>query len=399
MTTLYGRPIVRRDLAARSGALAAFGGVRLLELCDGVERGNRMLEFRTGSGLRFTVLLDRGMDLAECEHNGRAIGWHSPAGFRNPALHEPEGEGGLGFLRSFSGLLATCGLDHVGFMAEEPADHYNYGPRHTVRHAIHGRVSMVPARLTGYGERWEGDRCILWAEGVVRQAALFGENLVLVRRIEADLGGDAIRLSDRVVNEGFYPTPHMVCYHFNIGYPVLSQGSRYLAPIADVVWASHAGDGYRRSGVGYRTMPEPQPRFHEQVWQHEMAAAPDGVVPVALVNDALGLGLMVDSRKDQLPCFYQWQNFQAGAYALGIEPATNHILGHAYARQQGELAMLDHGEERRYDLTLHVLPGAEAIAAAEARIRAIAGQPDTEFPAPSGRHLPLAAAPQGTIRP
>ena len=39
-----------------------------------------MLEFRTGSGLRFTVLVDRAMDIAECEHNGRAIGWHSPTG-------------------------------------------------------------------------------------------------------------------------------------------------------------------------------------------------------------------------------------------------------------------------------------------------------------------------------
>ncbi|MCW6508596.1 aldose 1-epimerase family protein [Lichenifustis flavocetrariae] len=392
MTSLYGRALSRHDLARRAGALAQFAGVRLMTLGDGVERGIRMLEFRTGSGLRFTVMVDRGMDLAECEHKGRAIGWHSPAGFRNPALHEPEGEGGLGFLRSFSGLLATCGLDHVGFMAEEPADQYNYGPRKTVRHSIHGRISMVPARLTGYGERWEGDRCILWAEGIVQQAALFGENLHLLRRIEADVGGDTIRLHDRVVNQGFYPTPHMLCYHVNVGYPVLSEGSRYLAPVADVVWASHADEAYRRQDVGYRTMPAPQDRFHEQVWQHEMAADAEGRVPVALVNDALGLGFMVESLAHQLPCYYQWQNFQAGAYAMGIEPATNHILGHAYARQHGELITLAHGEERRYDLVLRVLDGAAAIAAEEARIRMIARQPDDDFPAPSNRHRALPAA-------
>ena len=390
MTHLYNRPITRRDLAMRSGALAAFGGVRLVTLADGAERGVRMLEFRTGSGLRFTVMVDRGFDLAECEHKGRAIGWHSPAGFRNPALHEPEGEGGLGFLRSFSGLLATCGLDHIGFMAEEPADRYNYAPRETVRHSIHGRISMVPARLTGYGERWEGDRCVLWAEGTVRQAALFGENLVLHRRIEADLGGNDIRIRDRVVNEGFYPTPHMLCYHLNIGYPVLSEGSRYLAPLADVVWASHAGAAYECQGVGYRTAPAPQERFHEQVWQHEMAADSDGVVPVGLVNDELALGVVVESRKHQLPCFYQWQNFQAGAYALGIEPATNHILGHAYAREHGEMITLAHRDERSYDVTLRVLDGTPAIAAAESRIRAIAAQPGTDYPQPSNRHRSLA---------
>lgn len=392
MTHLYGRSLSRRDLAMRSGALAAFGGVRLVTLGDGVERGVRMLEFRTGSGLRFTVMVDRGMDIAECEHKGRAIGWHSPAGFRNPALHEPEGEGGLGFLRSFSGLLATCGLDHVGFMAEEPGDQYTYGPRKTVRHSIHGRISMVPARLTGYGEHWDGDRCVLWAEGSVQQAALFGENLVLLRRIEADLGGDSIRIHDRVTNQGFYPTPHMLCYHLNVGYPVLSEQSRYLAPISDVVWASHAGADYETQGVGYRIMPGPQDRFHEQVWQHEMAAGPDGIVPVALVNDALGLGLLVESRKDQLPCAYEWQNAQAGAYALGIEPATNHILGHAYAREKGELITLAHGEERRYDVTLKVLDGVSAIADAEKRIRAIAPQPEGDYPALSGHHRPLPAS-------
>jgi hypothetical protein len=99
--------------------------------------------------------------------------------------------------------------------------------------------------LTGYGETWEGDRCILWAEGVVQQAAVFGENLHLIRRIEADVGGSEIRVSDRVVNQGFLPTPHMLFYHINVSYPVLDEGSRYVAPISDVIWASHAGEDYR----------------------------------------------------------------------------------------------------------------------------------------------------------
>ena len=83
MPDLYGERIARRELAARSGSLSQFAGVRLSTLGDGVERGVRSLEFRTGSGLRFTVLIDRAMDIAECEHNGRAVGWHSPSGFRH----------------------------------------------------------------------------------------------------------------------------------------------------------------------------------------------------------------------------------------------------------------------------------------------------------------------------
>ena len=143
-------------------------------------------------------------------------------------------------------------------------------------HSLHGRVSTIPARLTGYGEAWEGDRCILWAEGIVQQSAVFGEDLHLIRRIEADVGGHEIRIRDRVVNHGFSRTPHMFFYHVNVGYPLLDEGSRYLAPIRDVVWAAHAGARYRAQDVGYRIMSAPRLDFVEQVWQHEIAADDGG---------------------------------------------------------------------------------------------------------------------------
>ena len=388
MPDLFGRTLSRRDLAAHAGSLSAYGGVRLLTLGDGAERGVRMLEFRTGTGLRFTVALERAMDIVEVEHKGRSIGWHSPAGLRHPGLHETEGEQGLAFARSFTGFLVTCGLDHILGPEEVPADSYNYPGKRTVRHVLHGRVTAIPARLTGYGERWEGDRCILWAEGVVKQSAVFGENLHLYRRIEADLDGNEIRLFDRVVNEGFLRTPHMFFYHVNLGTPVLEEGSRYLAPIRDVVWAAHA-DRYRDQGVGYRRTPAPTLDFVEQVWQHEMVADASGEVPVALVNDRLGLGIEVATRQDQLPCAYQWQNFQAGSYALGIEPSTHHVLGDNAARERGEMIWLGAQDAREYQATFRVLDGAQAIAEAEARITAIAAQPDHDFPEPSGRFRPL----------
>src|SRR3954471_5148273 len=102
MVALYGQERTRRQVSERAGMLSQFAGVRLMTLGDGVERGIRLLEFRTGSGLRFTLLVDRALDIAEVEHNGRAIGWHSASGFRHPSLHEYEGEGGLAFVRSFS---------------------------------------------------------------------------------------------------------------------------------------------------------------------------------------------------------------------------------------------------------------------------------------------------------
>lgn len=389
MVELNGRTYTRREVAERSGMLSQFAGVRLMELSDGVERGIRMLEFRTGSGLRFTALVDRALDIADCEFKGQAIGWNSPAGFRHPGLHEYEGEGGLAWARSFSGLLVTCGLDHILFMNEVPADSYVYAPKPTVSHSLHGRVGTIPAKLTGYGEEWRGDDCVLWAEGIVQQSAVFGEDLHLARRIEADVGGKEIRISDRVVNHGFYRTPHMYCYHINVGHPVLDEGSRYLAPIRDVVWAAHAGEAYRKQGVGYRTLSAPKLDFHEQVWQHELGADAQGKQFVALVNDRVGLGFEVATDKAQFPCLYEWQNLQAGQYALGIEPSTNHVLGNNAARERGEMIWLQHGEERRYDSTFRILDGATEIAASEARIRAISTQPEDEYPAPSGNHLKI----------
>lgn len=386
---LYGRSMSRRDLSAHAGSLGQFAGVRLMTLGDGVERGIRLLEFRSGTGLRFTVLVDRALDIADCEYNGKAIGWHSPAGFKNPGLSDYEGEGGLGWLRSFSGLLVTCGLDHILFMHEEVADHYNYAPREKVSHSIHGRISSIPAKLSGYGETWDGDRCTLWCEGVVSQGAVFGEHLELIRRIEIEVGSNEIKLTDRVVNRGFNRTPHMYLYHVNVGHPVLAEGARYLAPISDVVWAGHASADYRRQNTGYQRIPAPQANFHEQVWQHEMVADDQGTVSAAIVNDAQEIGFEVACRKDQFPCMYEWQNFQEGQYVIGLEPSTNHILGHGFAAERDELIWLEHGDERCYDTCFRILAGKEAIDDAERRIEACAVQPKEDYPEPSGNHVSL----------
>jgi hypothetical protein len=387
MADLYGRRLSRRDIARHAGMLSQFAGVRLMTLEDGVERGIRMLEFRTGTGFRFTLLVDRALDVADCEFRGAAIGWHSPSGFRHPGLHEYEGEGGLAWLRSFSGLFVTCGLDHILFMHADSAEHYHYVHRKSVDSSIHGRISTIPARLTGYGERWDGDECTLYCEGVVQQSTVFGEDLHLVRRIEAKVGSNAFVLKDRVVNHGFYRTPHMFLYHINVGHPVVTEGSRYLAPIRQTVWASHQAQ-YRDQGVGYRTLPAPRERFHEQVWQHEMVADANGRVPVAIVNEGFaggrGLGFLVDSAKAEFPAQFEWQNLQEGQYAVGIEPSTNHVMGKPFAKERGELIWLEHGDEKHYTTRFAVLDGADEIADCERRIRAIAVQPDDEYPAPAG---------------
>ena len=392
MAKLFGQTLDAKALAERAGSLTQFGGVRLVTLADGAERGIRALEFRSGTGLQFTVLVDRAMDIADLSHNGRAIGWHSPTGFRSPALHEPEGEDGLSWTRSFSGFLSTCGLDHILGPEQVSGDNYNYPRKAMVSHGLHGRIGAIPARLTGYGETWDGERCVLWAEGVIAQAAVFGEVLHLHRRIEVDLGGSEIRLNDRVENAGFVTTPHMFFYHINLGFPLIDKDTRLAAPIKEVVWASHEADGLEAQGVGYDKCPDPIRGFTEQVWEHEMVADENGRVPVAVLNDQLGLGLQIETSKDQFPCSYQWQNFQSGHYVMAVEPSTHHVKGNLFARERDEMIWLEAGETRSYQTTFRVLEGASEMAAARDRIAAIAEQPTSPYPQPTGAFAPLHGA-------
>ncbi|WP_077034366.1 aldose 1-epimerase family protein [Pelomonas sp. KK5] len=388
MPRLFGRDWSRRELAAQAGQLGQYAGVQLLTLGDGAGRGLRCLEFRTGTGLAFRVLVDRAFDIGPCEFRGASLGWQSPTGLRHPGLHENADEDGLGWLRSFSGLHVTCGLDHTLGPELETAAHYHHPHRQAVRQPLHGRIANTPARLTGHGERWDGDECVLWAEGEVRQAAVFGENLCLYRRVEARVGGNTFSIRDRVVNEGFSTTPHMLMYHINLGHPLLDAGSRYVAPVRHTRWAAHAGR-LREQGVGSVTQGGPQPGFVEQVFEHAMAAGPDGRIPMGLVNPGFdgghGLGLAIEVDAREFPCHLQWQNLRSGLYTMAIEPSTNHAPGKQFARERGELIQLAAGEERRYGVDYTVLDGSAEIERFERRIASLAPHPQQDYPTPTGR--------------
>jgi len=111
---------------------------------------------------------------------------------------------------------------------------------------------------------------------------------------------------------------------------------------------------------------------------------------VALVNEAIGFGFEVETFKSQFPAMYEWQNFHAGHYALGIEPSTNHVLGKDFARERGELIWLEHGEERQYDTMLRIPPTSAAVTDAVARIEAVQRQPDANYPQPTGNFPDIA---------
>jgi hypothetical protein len=209
---------------------------------------------------------------------------------------------------------------------------------------VHGRVSNRPARLAGYGQRWDGDECVLYAEGEVLQAAVFGEQLLLRRRVDAPVGQSRLTIRDEIVNVGHDRTPHMLLYHDNVGWPVVDEGAQLLVPAAAV---EPRGD---HPVEGYDVMTAPQAGCLEQVFEHEVVAEEDGRVPVGLANRELELGVYEVFRRDQLPHHFVWRMLGEGTYVVGIEPCTNRTDGRLDARARGELIELEAGESRTYEL-------------------------------------------------
>lgn len=358
------------------GHLDQLGGTRLVTLEDGTERGVRAVEMRTASGLDLGVIVDRAMDIGWCRHNGRSLAWHSPTGFVGPWYREPQG---MGFLRSFpGGLFVTCGLDHILFPQTDPNDTYNYPGRTESEYGLHGRVASTPARLRSYGETWEDGRCVLHAEGEVRQAGAMAENLVLRRRIEVALDGLVISWHDEVTNQGHQPTPHMLLYHMNLGAPLLDASTELHAPISEVRWATPTATGDPGEHLEFH---EPRRDFAEQAFSHGMTPDRDGTVPVAVVNrddPDSPWGVLLRYEASKFPYFLQWRYLAAGTYALGLEPSTNGIDGREAARSQGELVVLEPGERRTYSNTLEVLIGSDRCDEAQRRVAQVADSGRTE---------------------
>jgi galactose mutarotase-like enzyme len=353
MPSIFGRSFGREELRRLVGGMAQLAGIRLVDLADGRVRGMRAAEVFTGSGFRFQVLVDRGLDLGCAEHAGRPLAWVHPA-LGSPSLREPHG---IGWLRTFGGgLVSTCGLDHIG-----PPDPEGEG------YGLHGRASHLPAENLRVRQEWRGDEYVLEIEGETRQARLFGENLRLERRVSTRLAATSLVLEDRVTNEGFRPAPLAVLYHCNFGFPAVSPDSELLVRDLSV----RPRDEAASAGLAdHRRFGPPQKGFVEQVFFHEPWTDAGGFASAAIVNRALGFGAFARWRAAELPVLAHWKMTGEGEYVCGLEPST-HAMTQARReqRENGSLRDLAPGESVSFRLEIGALPDADAIAAFEEGVR------------------------------
>ncbi len=332
---------------------AQLGGIETSVLDNGAGRGTRIAWINTGTGLRYKVVIDRAMDIADAFFNQYGLVWLSRSGITSP---QPFSDKGIGWLRTFGGgLLTTCGLSHVGGPEKDI-----YGER-----GLHGEISNTPAEIESIIQPDPAaGKMDMSITGIVKQTPIFGPSLELRRTISGTIGQASIRIHDEVCNRGNSPAPHMILYHCNFGWPLVDQGS-HICWQGD--WQPRYVEGVHeifREGHDFRRAPAP---IDSHLGTGEESAVIDptsdlsGLCACGIYNPGIGIAVVLRFPKKQLPRLTNWQHWGRNEYVTGLEPGTNAPMGQAKAREQGELIQLAPAETRMYDLEISVLSGQEQV--------------------------------------
>jgi hypothetical protein len=351
-------PNSRSFLAERTGKLSQSGGITHFTHAEGKAKGVSTLRVRTATGLEFWVVPDRGMDLYEATFRGQSLCWHSPTGVVHPAYYSNRG---LEWLKTFAGgLLFTCGLTTAGAPSEDEGESLG----------LHGPIANTPAEHVAWSEEWNGDDCIFTIAGDVRETSVHGANMLLRRTITTSLHSRSITLHDVVENQGFKDSPLMLIYHFNFGFPLLTERSKVYAPSQSL---EPINDYSAQTKETWHEFEAPHMGIQERVYFHQMEPTADGSVTVVLVSDrnnpTFGIAMTYDSAT--LPEFNQWKMTGTNHFVLGLEPGNCRTQGRATERARGTLEILSPGERRDFRIELKILEDADQVASAISHTRSV----------------------------
>lgn len=344
---LYGKPITKHDFMTCVGDVSQVAGAKLYELKSGRAKGTGAVDVKTGSGLNFTVLLDRGMDISWADYKGISLSYISSSGVVSPYYFQEDRS--QGFLRSFSGgLLTTCGLTYMGSHCTDNGEELG----------LHGRISNIPADNIAVLNDWMGDEFVIKVSGQVRQSTFCGENIVLNRVIKTRMGDKKIEIEDSIENAGFKTQPFMVLYHFNFGYPIVSSDSVLYTSETEVTPRT---DTAKERIEGCHLFHSPKAGYAEQCFYHDLKADADGMTYACLYNHNLNTGIYVKFNKKQLPYFVEWKQLGQQDYVTGLIPATWYAEGRAEARKRGELTFIQPGEIKKITTEVGIVEKTEEI--------------------------------------
>lgn len=317
-----------------------------VQMQEGKAKGVEMVDVQNSSGMHFDINLSRGMDIPFLDFEGQNFGFISPCGIVAPEYFDDKE---LGFLKSFTcGFMTTCGLKMAGAPCEYEGQSYG----------LHGNASHTPA---------EEVTCILCEDeevpyiritGKIRDAIIFGDKLVLEREIKCYYKERKISVRDKVTNEGYKKARHMIVYHCNLGYPLLSDNSEIFIPSTSV----HARNNHAQEGIDVWTNVEnPNPDYEEMCYYHDMKKDENNMSTAAIFNPDLNMGVAIEFDTDSLDHFVQWKMMGAGDYVMGLEPANSTIDGMKDAVENKSMKYIEPGEYIEHYLNFYILSDEEEM--------------------------------------
>ena len=268
-------------------------GVEEHRLVGGRGDGMRLLQVRNGSGLEFTISLDRCADISRLSFKGDNFGYFSPCGYVSPEYYDKTG---LAFLKSFTaGFLTTCGLTCAGNPCVDDGEEC----------PLHGTISNMPCESFGH---WISNGEI-HVKARVRDAAIFAHKLILEREYVVPLFKNELYINDRIINFGASETPLQMLYHFNVGYPLLDENAEVKASSLKIEPRNaHAAEGLEDC----LKMEKPQPSYEEKCYYHTF----DGEAKVSVFNPTLNKGLVMTYDSSKLKFFTEWKMMAEQDYVL-----------------------------------------------------------------------------------
>ena len=345
----------RQDLLRKTGSLQQLASVRTLTFHDGRAAGTRAVEVVNGP-LRFTALADKCLDVAALSYRGVNFSFLSKPGLQGRNQYDTNGDEALRSI--MGGFFFTAGLENI--CAPCTLDGKDY--------PMHGRIRTTPAEHLCTDARWEDEDYVLEVSGEMREAELFGENLVLRRRLRTVFGEKSFSLCDEIENQSFRSEPLMLLYHINIGYPLLDEGTKLYLPTRKVTPREELSAPHAER---WNVMDAPKDNEPEYVFIHEPVPDENGIVRACVVNETLDLGLMIAYQTENLPYFMEWKSTASGDYVLGLEPANSCVYGRPWHEERGDLHRIPPFAKERFELTFTVLDGKEEIAAAVSAIQSM----------------------------
>ena len=307
MTRLFGRPDPGPGIVDLVPDLHRLTGIAQYRLENGPGSGQRMIRIDNAAGLSVELLPDRGLDLGQVRCNGVPFGWIGPIGIADPSR--------LRGNQSLSGLLSTCGFDHIRQPETDAGQSY----------PLHGGMVHQPATVLMAAPVEDDGETLFRIEAEVVQYGLAHGGIRLRRRIDVPLTGPEIRLTDDVqVIAGSIPV--MAMYHINLGYPLVGPGMRLELDGENVTDPALAEDGIRTRPAGA------------------------GQVVLASSDGGLRFGLRFDAAK--LPVFQTLCDRRAGVNLVCLEPATHDRLPRSALRDAGALQPTAQNGRHRFQVTM-----------------------------------------------